>query len=117
MKPELVREALGDLPHMNLVQGRKLWEFVQEHRLKDCIELGFFHGTSSAYIAAAIDEMGEGSLTCLDLEYTKRLEPSIEQVLDKVGLRQHVRCYFEETSYLWRLMRFLEESHEPGEVE
>ena len=81
MKPEEVYAKLGDLPHMKLVQGRKLWEHLCEHQVERCLELGFFHGTSSAYIAAALDELGRGSLDCVDrltsdrLKCTRRNQP------------------------------------------
>lgn len=113
MKPEQVRSELGDVPHMSLEQGRTLWEFLVRNKLSDCLELGFFHGTSSAYIAGAIDEQGGGSLVSIDLAYTRTLEPNIEETLKRVGLRRYCTLFFEETSYVWRLMHFLQENPNP----
>ena len=52
MKPEQVRSKLGDLQGMPLERGRTLCEFLVRNKLSDCLELGFFHGTSSAYITS-----------------------------------------------------------------
>lgn len=113
MKPEDVKAVLGDLPNMGLHQGRKIAEFLQEHNLRDCLELGFNHGVSSAYIAAALQEMGGGSLTTIDHISVQSYASNIEVVLEKLGLQEVVTYFYEPTSYLWRLMRMLEEDPTP----
>jgi predicted O-methyltransferase YrrM len=118
MKPEQVSAVLGGVPHMTLAQGRVIGEFIVTHNLRDCLELGFCHGVSSACIAAALDEIGSGSLVTIDQcndegIATRDLVPNIAQVLGKLNLQDKVRYFFEPTSYLWRLMRMLEEDPRP----
>jgi predicted O-methyltransferase YrrM len=113
MQPEAIRDALGDLPHMTLAQGRRVHEFIVEHRLADCLELGFYHGVSSAYIAGAIDDLARGHLVTIDAEYARTLDPDITRVLARTGLARHVTHHFEPTSYTWRLMRLLEDDPTP----
>ena len=113
MKAEVVREKLGDVPNMSLEQGKSLAALIQEYELKDCLELGFFHGVSSAYIAGALEEIGGGKLTTIDLEYADGLSPNINNVLETVGLRESVEVFLEPTSYVWRLMHFLEATPQP----
>ena len=113
MKPEIVREKVGDVPNMSLEQGKRLADLIEKYQLKSCLELGFFHGVSSAYIAAALQEIGGGKLTTVDLEYTEGLEPNVQSILDNLGLREYVDVCLEPTSYTWRLMHLLEALPQP----
>jgi predicted O-methyltransferase YrrM len=56
MQPTEVRKLVGDVPNMTLEQGRKMTDFIHTHEVKDILELGFFSGVSTCYIAAALDE-------------------------------------------------------------
>ena len=49
---EEVRARVGNFPYMQFRQAERLRSFVSTHRLRNCLELGFYHGVSSAYIAA-----------------------------------------------------------------
>jgi predicted O-methyltransferase YrrM len=93
---------------MRQEQGQRLYNFIHEHHLVRCLELGFHHGVSSAYIAGAIQDMGEGELITIDLESARLLQPNITSVIDSCGLQEFVTYYYEHTSYNWRLMHFLE---------
>ena len=86
---------------------------ILEHRLQRVLELGFHQGVSTCYIAAALDELGGGSLTTIDLEEARHLDPNVETLLESLGLRQLVSVYYEPASYLWRLMKMLEASPPP----
>lgn len=113
MKPEPIAAKLDGLPHMTADRGRWLWEFLVENELRDSLELGFFHGVSSAYIAAAIDELGGGHLHTVDVPFARTLDPQIEAVLDRVGLSHNVSVHIEPTSYTWWLLRELERDPTP----
>lgn len=52
-------------------------------------------------------------MTTIDLVEAKTRHPNIELLLNQLGLRDYVTIYYEETSYTWRLMKFLEEHTEP----
>ena len=113
MKPHEVKKIVGDLRHMSLRNGKRITEFIRQNRIRRILELGFCHGVSTCYMAAALDEYNGGSITTIDLEWAKNAEPNIEQLLEKVGQRDKVTCYYEQTSYTWRLMNFLEENPSP----
>jgi predicted O-methyltransferase YrrM len=113
MKPHEVRKLVGDVPHMTLKQGLKMTEFIHRHGIKDILELGFSNGVSTCYLAAALDEIGGGRIVTIDKQKQKNNVPNIEQLLDKVGLQNLATWYYEPTSYLWALMKFLEEEPIP----
>lgn len=113
MKPEQVKEALGNLPRMKLSQAKTLTRHLTTHNLRDCLELGFSRGVSSCYIAAALQEMGGGSLVTIDLVSAKEKRPNIDENLAKLGLSHLVTVHYEPTSYTWRLMRMLQEDPNP----
>src|SRR5229473_1255739 len=108
MRPTDIKDKLGDLPYMRLDQAEQLFSFLRSYDLKTCLELGFYHGVSSAYIAGALQELGTGSLTTIDLEWARQLKPNIYEILTNLGLEETVTTYFEPVSYNWRLMKFLE---------
>jgi predicted O-methyltransferase YrrM len=47
MKPDEVKEVVGDLPHMTLEQGKTVSNFIRQHRVKNILELGFRYGVST----------------------------------------------------------------------
>ena len=113
MKPREVRKIIGEVPYMTLDQGETLTEFIHAYKIEDILELGFCHGVSTCYMAAAIAELGSGHITSIDLEGAHREKPNIEELLEKLGYRHWVTCYYEHTSYTWRMLRFLEENPQP----
>jgi len=108
MKPKEVEQRLGDTPYMRLDQGEEISRFILENNVRNILELGFAHGASTCYMAAALAEAGGGSIVTIDLERARTLKPSMETSLAKCGLQDTVTVYYEQSSYNWRLMRFLE---------
>ncbi len=108
-----VEQMFAALPYMTLAQAGWLEQFLGERGLSRCIELGFFHGKSSAFIAAMLEERGAGHLTTIDREEARQRDPNIDVVLETLGLSHRVTRYYEASSYTWRLMRLLEESPAP----
>lgn len=94
-------------------QGRELMDLIFEHRFQNILELGFRHGTSTCYMAAALDQLGDGAVTTIDLESAKDADPNIEDLLKRLGLRSYVSVYYEPTSYIWRLMKMLDQEEPP----
>jgi len=113
MKPHNVKNIVGDLPYMSLEQGETIGGFIRQHHIRNILELGFNHGVSTCYMAAALDEQGGGSITTIDLESARMLQPNIEELLKKIGLKDKVTWYYEPTSYTWRLMKFIEQDPTP----
>jgi predicted O-methyltransferase YrrM len=106
---EKIREIVGDLPYTAPKDGKLLYEHVLGTKPKYIVELGFAHGTASAYIAAALDEIGSGELHAVDLLSEKDARnPSIEQIMAQAGLERYVKVYREHTSYTWFLKKQIE---------
>lgn len=108
-----VDRLFHDLPYMKLEQAAVLDDFLKKHRLTRCLELGFFHGKSSAFMAAILSEIGEGHLVTVDRRNGLDRDPNIYQVLDALDLRSWVTVSFEQRSYNWKLMKMLEEENRP----
>ena len=109
MKPIEIKAQLGNLPYMTLARGQQLFDFLVSKRLTRCLELGFYHGVSSCYIAGALEEQGSGNLVTIDLLTAQELTPNIAGLLESLRLTSWVTPCFEAVSYNWRLMHFLEE--------
>jgi predicted O-methyltransferase YrrM len=67
MKFETAYQVLKGIPFISEENAKELYDFIIKNELRDCLELGFAHGVASCYIAAAIDELGGGKLTSVDL--------------------------------------------------
>jgi predicted O-methyltransferase YrrM len=94
--------------------GKLLYDFVLQSGVEDVLELGFAHGTSTAYIAAAMEERGEGLVLTIDRRQALERQPNINHVLRHLGLERYVRSIFVERSYNWELMHLLERQKEEG---
>jgi predicted O-methyltransferase YrrM len=117
VKLEEVDRALAELDVPRLTSeagGRMLYEFVLGSGAEDVLELGFAHGTSTAYLAAALHERGGGLVTTLDRREALQREPNIHAVLGRLGLAELVRPILAERSYVWELMRLLRERAAEG---
>jgi predicted O-methyltransferase YrrM len=81
MRFEDVRSVLGATPHMTPAQGRIVYDFICEKRPKRILELGFAHGTSACYMAAALDEVGgDGRIVTIDRGGNDRSEAEYSRV-------------------------------------
>lgn len=101
---DVYREVKG-VPFITKRNARFLYDFIVENRPARILELGFAHGTASCVMAAALEEIGEGGkLVSVDLEEAKEWQsPSIEQLLERTRLSQHVEIYRMQTGYNWFL--------------
>src|SRR5438876_3799024 len=96
-------------------QGRLIYDHVIAERPETILELGTAHGVSAAYMAAALDEVGQGTLVTLD---KAQLVPSprpeegafarVPELLERVKL---VRT--PDSSYVWYLKQRVEEQSDP----
>jgi predicted O-methyltransferase YrrM len=109
MTPDEVYARIGDIPYPRLRQGRRLYDFITANHMSVGLELGFMHGGNTTYLAGAIQELGCGRLTAIDLAASRERVPNIDHLLGATGLSEWVQVYYEPTSYNSRLMRLLEE--------
>jgi predicted O-methyltransferase YrrM len=104
-----VNEKYDDLRMMRSADGKRFSELLEEHDCKKCLELGFNQGKSSAYIAATLKALGRGHLTTIDMHYAEAREPNIGKVMSDLDLEDWITYHYENQSYTWRLMKFIEE--------
>lgn len=106
-----ILEQTKGIPYILPELAEILYNFILENQPSHCLELGFGHGVSSCFVAAALDEIGSGHLTTVDLEAAKEWQsPSIEDLLVKTGLGQWVSVYREQTGYNWFLQKKIAEN-------
>lgn len=111
MKTRELNDKLAELPFRTLTTsaaGELLYEMSLKTDVEHILELGFAYGTSTAYMAAALQEKGHGAITTIDRDDALAREPNIHRLLSHVGLEQWVSPIFAGRSYTWELMRFLE---------
>jgi predicted O-methyltransferase YrrM len=109
---EIMKEVEG-LPYMSFAQAKVITDVILENQFQSILELGFCHGVSTCYMAGAIDELGSGNITTIDLIEARKADPNIDHLLDKLSLSKYVTVFYEPTSYIWRLMKMLEEGPLP----
>jgi predicted O-methyltransferase YrrM len=114
VKFDQVAETVKGIPYTRPRPGKILYDFVCESGVQDVLELGFAHGVSTCYIAAALDERGAGSVITIDLEAARDSVPNILTLLERTGLGQYVTPVFTDSSYIWELMQLIEERTEDG---
>jgi predicted O-methyltransferase YrrM len=108
-----VEAAVAEVPIMTAKQGRRVYEFLVEHKLSRVLELGFAHGKSTCYLAAAVAALGGGQVVTMDMASAVKRSPNVHQLLDKAGLTEWVTPVFAETSHTWELMKLLERDPQP----
>ena len=60
MQFETVQRLVEGIPFIMPELARNVYDFVLQTKPRQCLELGFGHGASSCYIAAALEEFGHG---------------------------------------------------------
>ncbi len=113
MTLDQILKQVDGIPHMTFSQAKAMADFIFENQITNILELGFKHGVSTCYIAGVLDELGRGSITTIDVQNARHAEPNIESLLSSLGLQEFVTVFYEPTSYVWRLMKMLEEDPTP----
>jgi predicted O-methyltransferase YrrM len=115
MKYTEVVENVKGLRWMSTAQGKILYDLVHDHNIQNVLELGFFHGVSALYMAAALEEKGAvGSITTIDKLNAKELEPNIEDLSNNLGLSAFINPIYVHDCYTWELLRLLELKPRPS---
>lgn len=104
---ESVKSSFDDLPYMRHPQAKLMRDLVIERDARDILEIGFFHGKSSAYFAAILEDLGRGHLVTIDHESARQREPNIEQVLSVLDLAHRVTPIYAERSYTWEMAKMI----------
>jgi predicted O-methyltransferase YrrM len=109
----LVDEQFGGLPYMTTTKALSLGALIEREGLSNLLELGTFHGKSTAYMAAILEAMGRGRLVTIDRVNAEARNPNVYQILRDLKLSHRVQVYLEAKSLTWRLMRLIEEYESP----
>lgn len=110
---EAVDREWHSLKYMGLPQARLLHTFFHRHRIEKVLELGFFHGKSTAFMAAILEERGAGEIVTMDQESARTRTPPIDEVIGKLGLSHRVKPVYSHRSFTWELRRLLEQVPRP----
>lgn len=114
MRFDQMAAVVGGIPHTSEKRGRQLYDHVVRTRPEEVLELGFAHGTSSCYLAAAMEANGTGRLTTIDRRASLGLEPSLPELLERSGPSHRVEIVTPRQTYNWSLMKLIEEQTVDG---
>jgi len=103
-----VRDLIDGVPHMRPAAGRKVYNFVIENRCHEILELGTYHGVSTCYLAAAVDELGHGRVVTIDRRQALKLDPTVLDLAGRTGLEHVIDARFADRSFTWELKKMLE---------
>jgi predicted O-methyltransferase YrrM len=94
--------------------GSQLYDAVRSGGCRSVLELGTGHGSSTAYLAAAVAANGGGRVVSVEADRHRFADPAPEESLDRCGLRDVVELVrIEHSSYAWWLRGLLRESAGP----
>jgi predicted O-methyltransferase YrrM len=102
-----VKAEFDDLPYMGHPQATLLRDLIVENDAENILEVGFYHGKSSAYLAAVLEDLGRGHLVTMDLHNARQREPNIEQILSALDLTHRVTPVYADRSYTWEMARMI----------
>jgi predicted O-methyltransferase YrrM len=105
-----VKQIVKDLPFMTQSQAKWISDLVQKERLVSVLEIGFFHGVSTCYLAAAVVPFG-GHVTSIDIPFSGKLIPTAEQLVIACGLSESVTLVREPGGAAWHLMKLVAARH------
>jgi predicted O-methyltransferase YrrM len=101
-KFEQINEKYPSLPYMNHYQALYMKELIQKNKLKNLCELGHYHGKSSIYFGAILEEQGFGTLTTFDI-LSNRASPNINSLISEFSLEKFINPVVTDEGYVWGL--------------
>jgi predicted O-methyltransferase YrrM len=109
MRLENVYKIVTGLHGIPSERGKILYDFILKNKIQNMLELGFAHGKSTLFAAAALDEIGSGSIITIDLKNSINRKPNIDALLRKSELANYVKPIYADRSYTWELMKMIDE--------
>ena len=110
---EEVERQFGQLDYMRQPEAELIRDFILDKDARDVLEIGFFHGKSSAYIAAVLEDADRGHLVTVDRAAARKRQPNIHEVLSSLGLEHRVTPVYAERSYTWELAKMIRAAPRP----
>ncbi|HTW47460.1 MAG TPA: class I SAM-dependent methyltransferase [Acidobacteriaceae bacterium] len=102
MKFAEVQRIVGGVPFISPEHAMSLYNKILCERPAEILELGIAHGTATCVMAAALDEIGAGTITAVDLA-DAAFAPSAEEQLARCGLTWWADVLRMQTGYTWFL--------------
>ncbi len=102
MKFAAVSQVVGSTPFISRENAQLLYNLILRQRPTHILELGIAHGSATCYMVAALDEIGAGQITAVDLLEAEFI-PTAESQLATLGLQKYVRLVRMQTGYNWFL--------------
>lgn len=112
-KLDLVDKLFGDLRYMKRKQADLLFDMICSESAGEILEIGFYQGKSSAYIAAMLEDNERGHLMTIDRRSAETKSPNIHEVLEDTGLAHRVTPIFAKRSYTWELQKLISKPPRP----
>ena len=106
-KFDLVTEKFASVPYMREAQAAALRELIIANQAENILEIGFYQGKSSTYIAAILEDQKRGHLTTIDLKSAVARKPNIHDLLDACDLAHRVTPVIAHRSYTWELQKMI----------
>ena len=104
MKFDEIRRQIENVPFITSKNAKILYDLIIKENARNILELGIAHGAGTCYMAAALDELGGGKITSVDLIESEQLfDPSPEELINKVKLSDYVDIVRMQTGYNWFL--------------
>jgi len=103
--PSEIHDKIANIPNMKLDEGIIFTDHIIKYNIKSALELGFYQGVSTCYIANALSQTG-GTLTTIDKNRALLYDPNINDLLKRCELN-NVKIYTEPESFTWRLMHMI----------
>ena len=101
-----ITEKYKDLPYMDHKRALYLRKIIHQYKLKSLCELGHYHGKSSIYLGAILEEQGFGKLLTFDI-ISNKVSPNIKELIKEYNLEKYVIPIVSEEGYAWDLARLI----------
>lgn len=99
-----IHSRVGAVPYITAENARFLYDLILRERIGSILELGIAHGTATCVMAAALQELGAGRITAVDLIDTKDVfQPTPEAQLHDTGLTAFADVVRMQSGYTWFL--------------
>jgi predicted O-methyltransferase YrrM len=104
MKFEEIHSLVGHVPFISKDNAKYLYDLILSENYRRILELGIAHGTATCYMAAALQELGAGQITAVDLiETENHFQPTPKEQLSRTGLSNFVEIVRMQSGYTWFL--------------
>ena len=107
-----ITEKYANLPYMKHEQALLMRNIIQQNEFKNLCELGHFHGKSSIYLGAILEEQGFGKLTTFDVTWSEKLTPRIYSLINEFSLEEYVTPVVTTEGYAWVLAELIKSSNQ-----